>query len=474
MKHLNSISNSPVPYPYKADPANLIEFSMFPPEIVEKIFLSLPLKDILTSSLLSKKISKITFGLNLWKSLFQRDFQVNPPTENFSIKTYVDYYRYRSNLAKGVYATEDIEIENSTQTFVQNDGHSAFIDGKLYFYQRNKWFHQDEFRIMIFDFETRKSEVFIKLETPLSSIAVYEELIYCLSEDNLTITVFNFKTKMCCETIKLPIGVSSFSVVSGKAILGKSDGNIQLYNLKEFKLFTSFQVHSSKVVGLAVAGSMLASSTEGEIAVLNLKTGQILGKLILNGWQHTSLAFIEGPRLVIQICHKLESIDLKLGNVSILVEDYLIKPFIFINGKIFMVNGNSRIEIKNFKAPDTEIFKEIGLEIKKCKKKLDEAQGQPSLLNIANGYLQSPMRRFLQMPKVAKNTIYKNLIHNILKNEFNLTSKDIEQDIAKYTQARGCDKHIDEFGFKWTLEDLVQAIKNYLDEIEVDSSIVSL
>src|SRR5882724_11059943 len=76
-------------------------FAALPQEIMNKILQMLSLKDISACSLLSKDIRLMTTDSALWMSLSLRDFPGNSRAQDFSIETYDDCYRCRSNLFKG-------------------------------------------------------------------------------------------------------------------------------------------------------------------------------------------------------------------------------------------------------------------------------------------------------------------------------------------------------------------------------------
>jgi hypothetical protein len=393
-----------------------------PLELVIAILTRLNGEDNRACRLLCKQWDQILSRGDVWRSLFEKHF---PHINSEKIENFQTAYKLYSNLTNGVYASHTLKgHSHSISSIVAFDG--RLISGS------------SEGAIEVFDLKTLTCIATLEGHTSLVTSLVISDGRLISGSSEGTIKIWDLQTLICIATFEGDqYNVKSLAVSDGRFISGSLlDNTIKIWDLETLTCTATLQGHTSFVGSLAVSGERLISgSLDCTIKIWDLKTLTCTATLGHTSFV-TSLA-VSGGRLISGSFDGLIRIwDLKTFTcTATLRHTHTIAFLAFSNGQLILGSPGCKIKIWDFLANNDKVFEGIAGQLE------DE---NPDIAEEA-------LRRFLRMPKSAKDKIYEELY------------KIINPRLTQANDYDGCAEHAfrGQYGHSSTPLEKTVAIGNY-------------
>lgn len=339
---LTKVSDAPV-YAYNSLPG-------LPQDLINHILLCLDVKNTHACSLVNIGLYQMTCDKDLWRMLFQRDF--NLPVCN---QRFCEAYQIQSNILNGVYASYPL------QRYLQGATALIAADGKVFVGCNDN-------TIKVWDTETGKCLHILRgHKLKINALAVCKEELFSGSDD-CTIKRWDLKTGKC-STLKIGAKVTHLVVDDerlfyGFTIVGVTggDGITTCSRTYGFDLKTGAGISGTMVKGsiqnLAVKGDSLfitSNDSPKEIILWDLKNARQVKKL--KGSYNIDAFAVTEETLFLAVTNYLHSWDLKTEYVetyfhdgypsSNLLADNDMLFLGFTTGPIWLRNQNTKLLLIN-------------------------------------------------------------------------------------------------------------------------------
>jgi WD40 repeat protein len=437
-----------------------------PLELVIEILTRLNGQDNRACRLLCKQWDQVLNRGDVWQSLFEKHF---PDINSTKIENFQEAYKLRSNLTNGVYTSHTLKGHCSKiKSIVIFDGGfvSGSSDGTIKIWDLKTLTctatlegHDDDVTslaisdgrlisgffskmIKIWDLKTLTCTATIEGHSShrVTSLAISDGRLISGSWKN-TIKIWDLNTHppTCTATLEgHRLSVTSLVIVDdGRLISGSWDCTIKIWDLKTLTCIATLQGHNWGVKSLAVFNERLISgSDDNTIKIWDLKTLTCTATLEGHKGGVKSLA-VSNERLISGSDDTTIKIwDLKTLTCAATLKGHTHHDVISLaasNGKLISGSNEERtIRVWDFMANCNVVFEEIA--------------------GVFEDDDKHALRRFLTMPKSAKDKIYGEL-YKIIKPRLTLTD-----------DYDGCAEHAfrDLYGQSSNHLEKAQAIRNYL------------
>jgi WD40 repeat protein len=447
--------------------------SNLPQDVIHYILLHLGAESTRDCSLACKHLYVIIQDQDngLWQKLYFRDFACYRKQNNDSFRqAYQSCHSYELNLKKGRFTCRTIAHLDYGQGKASK---FCMSDGRLCIERFNG-------TITVQDLTTNQQLTLPYAQTYDNfnkSMVIYKNQFFLLKLDG-TIGIYNLETKECLGILNNPpLEIDAFIFCDDKLILKSTDQEIWIWNIDAQAFSGSFALPPGRDIGCMAASKekLFLGTQEGEILVLDIKTGSLLNTLAMNVWMISCLAVSENKLIAsnqdgditiwdIDIKNRLHSLTHQQG--------YAIKSLVVANnGKLFSASSNCSIKIWNISTGeclntlethassllcvvDKKIFSGSysDRKIRVC----DFSESHSSILANSAELLREgdhavriAMAQFDALPVDVKNAIYGEMYQLL---------KPFDNDYF------GCGRHAfhNEHGLSSTRQQQAQAIENYL------------
>jgi WD40 repeat protein len=445
-----------------------------PFELVIEILTRLNGEDNRACRLLCKQWDQVLNREDIWQRLFEKHF---PDINSEKIKNFQTAYKLYLNLTNGVCTSRTLEGHHSgIKSIVTFDG--GFISGS------------GDKTIKIWDLKTLTCIATLQGHTrPVESLAIFNGKLISGSYDN-TISIWDLNTRTCIAVLEGHTApVTSLAISNGRLISGSRNNTIKIWDLNTYlpictatleghrdpsgsliivddgrlisvcsneydnensikiwdlsteppTCIATLEGHTDSVTSLVSSdGRLISGSDDKTIKIWDLKKFTCTATLKWHAFSVSSLAIFNGKLIAGSSACMIKIWDLKTlaCTATLAGHDRDVGSLAVSNRTLISGSSDYKIKVWDFMANNDEVFKEIAGQLK------DE---DPSLTEQA-------IRRFLRMPKSAKNKIYGELY------------KIIKPRLTKANDYYGCAEHAfhDQHGQSATSLEKAQAIRNYL------------
>ena len=471
---INNPTNSSNPSTSSAVIRRNSQLLELPLELVIEILTRLNGEDNRACRLLCKQWNQILNREDVWQSLFEKHF---PDINSEKIKNFQEAYKLYLNLTNGVCTSRTLEGHHSgIKSIVTFDG--GFVSGS------------GDKTIKIWDLKTLTCKATLEgHKGGVTSLAVSNGKLISGSEDD-TIKIWDLNTRTCTATLKGHTApVTSLAISNGRLISGSWKNTIKIWDLNthpptctatleghrlsvtslvivddgrlisvcsnEYDNENSIKIwdlstepptciatlegHSRPVTSLAISdGRLISGSHDGTIKIWDLETFTCTATLKWHAFSVSSLAIFNGKLIAGSSACMIKIWDLKTlaCTATLAGHDRDVGSLAASNRTLISGSSDYTIRVWDFMANNDEVFKEIA-----------------GLFEDRNPDLaEQAIRRFLRMPKSAKDKIYGELY------------KIINPRLTKANDYDGCAEHAfrDLYGQSSTSLEKAQAIRNYL------------
>jgi hypothetical protein len=245
--------------------------------------------------------------------------------------------------------------------------------------------------IRIWDGTTGLSRTLAGHTDSVDSLLFANGMLFSGSHDT-TIRMWDINTGECVRTFNGHTSeIYSLVVAEGKLISASDDGTVKVWNIQTGICERTLDGHTAPVPSLAyVGGKLFSASLDGTIRVWNIQTGECLRTLEGHESSVWSLAVAEG---YLVSCSEDTIIFWDVDTYAcahILEEstDPWAHSLLYVDGMVISGYKEHFIKIRDFKAPDAVIFKEIARMFR------------------SRHHAEEAMARFSAMPPGARTRIY--------------------------------------------------------------------
>ncbi len=423
---------STVPVPSTAIIEQNSPLTQMPVDVFTEILKHAYSEDVASCNLVCRCFHQLFNFDSVWQNLIKIHFpfyQAPKEIPNFQ-QSYKTQYRSESNLMNGVFHLKPyIKSDEDDPISFPN-----FAKGKcpVSIWNTPKGMIQielDNNGINIYDLKTNELLHTLfkdgKRTKDISAVLVAENKLFSASGDG-TVKIWDIEKGECLDSIRVTqrgpwglAGIQSLAIDKNKLFAGCYDGSIKILNIETGQIVNSLDEHITRVCFLTIAdGKLFSGSCDYSIKIWDIETSKCLNTLNgHNDWVE-SLTFFHGKLVSVSSDHYqtikiwdietgkcLNTIDGKFRSATELNTLGHISSLSVFDENLFLTYENGYIQIMDFSASNTEIFKELAHQFYSCKDDFQDGRSIDKFYKID---------RFSKMPKKAKDKIYEEL-YKIIK-----------------------------------------------------------